>query len=214
MRDIDPSVQAAMQARAVMPCDLLSVWPKDRESGAEVEFGFWPWPHAATLAVIDPITRATVDRLFQPNGLISIGPIRYTADLTVREVEGRMSPLDAAAIDAIRTYDLRNARVELHTGWLSPTTGLLIDAAVPDFVGWVDRATITTPREGEEGALDVTLVSHSRLLTRPSGLLRSHEALTARAAGDTFRKDAASVGSWQIFWGRDKQALGQPAGTS
>ena len=71
------------------------------------------------------------------------------------------------------------------------------------FVGTIDEAPITTPKEGESGDVTLTCTSNTIELTRVNPETRSDAAQRLRAASDDFFVDAAVVGNWQQFWGQE-----------
>ena len=112
------------------------------------------------------------------------------------------SQLDDRINDLLRTYDIRQARVEIYRGHFNAETMVMGAPAEPRFVGFVDGAPVETPTENAEGSIKIKCVSSAQELTRANPDMRSDESQQARAPGDDFYKDVTSVGDLVIFWGR------------
>lgn len=203
MRSVDSGVIAALQSRSLMSRTFIYIVAKDRGSGDPAPVGFWNDVGDITAPVIDGISQATVARDFYGSGrLIGIDDIPLTSDISVREINGTLSQVDELTQAAFRLYEARFAPVQIYRGIYNPATHVLIDAAVCRFVGFIDDATIVTPREGGFGSINVKIVSHSRELTRASTDVRSDESQQARSPGDRFFADAGVAQDWEMFWGR------------
>lgn len=206
MRALDPAVQAALEAGALVPRDFLWIVARDRETGAPYGWGAWSDVGAVTAEVIDPVSRATVSRTYEgAGGLVEVGDVALISGLTVQVVDIRLSQIDQGAETILRSYDLRRAPVQLHRGFLDPQTHRLVAPAVPRFVGFVDEAPVTTPAEGAEGGIVLTCASHTQELARSSAAKRSDADQRLRNASDGFFRHAATVGSWKIWWGQEAQ---------
>ena len=156
-----------------------------------------------TAAVKDGRTGSTVTRDFRGLGqALQIGKIPLTCDLTIRSVDIELPHLDVIVEQLVRTYDVRGAPMQIYRGYFDPATRVLVAAAKPRFVGYVDGAPIVTPKEGGEGSITLHCVSTTRELTRTSSEVRSHESQLARTNGaDDFYQDVGVVGDWDIAWG-------------
>lgn len=206
MKTYSTNTTAALAARRLMPRDFLTITARDRETGDPVSVGFWSDLATVDALVIDPDTGASSLRTFKGAGaLIGITDIPAVVGVSVETVTITMSQLDEQVEAAVRLYDVKQARVEIHTGLLDPDSRKLVDPAEPLFVGFVDRVEIRTPRENEEGAAVLVCTSGTQELLRSNPATRSHEDQQIRAPGDAFFKDAAVCGDWDHYWG----AVGQ-----
>lgn len=209
MKTFAPEYQAALAARRLLPRDFLSITARNRSTGLPETVNFWSDLSNVSALVIDPDTGAPVLRDYRGAGsLIQISDIPAIAGVTVQRVTIRMSQLDEQVEQAVRLYDVKQARVEIHTGLLDPESRKLVSPAEPLFVGFIDEAPITTPAEGEDGGVTLTCTSHTQELARSNPATRSHAdqgGPTGRAPGDDFFIDAAVVGDWDHYWG----AVGQ-----
>jgi hypothetical protein len=200
---MSPENQAALAARRLLPRDFLTITARDRTSGAPVTVGFWSDLSTVAAFVIDPETGLAASRSFYgAGGLIQISDIVAASDLAVQNVTITMSQLDEQVEQAVRLYDIKQARVEIHTGLLDPDTRLMVAPGDCVWVGFVDELRILTPSEGEVGSVTLTCASHLQELLRSNPATRSHEDQMLRDPTDDFFVDAAVVGDWDHQWGQ------------
>ena len=202
MKVVSPNTATALAARRLAPRDFLTITARDRSNGESVTVGFWSDLANVDALVVDPDSGAPDLRTFHGAGsLISISDIPAVVGVSVQNVTITMSQLHEQVEQAIRLYDCKQARVEIHTGLLDPDSKKLIDPAERIFVGFVDHIEIRTPRENEDGAAVLTCTSGTQELLRSNPATRSHEDQQVRAPGDAFFKDAAVCGEWRHNWG-------------
>lgn len=197
---------AALAARRLMPRDFVWIVARDRETGEPASVGFWSDLSNVSALMIDPETGAPVLRDFYgAGGLIQVSDIPSIVGVSVENVTVTMSQLHDQVEEAIRLFDCKQARIEVHTGLLDPETRQLVDPAEPIFVGFIDHIEIRTPSENEDGAAILTCASGTQELLRSNPATRSHADQQVRAPGDDFFLDAAVCGDWDHYWG----AVGQ-----
>lgn len=202
--DLEAEDIAAMSAQELVPRQFMWITARLFDTDCLVSAGYWTDEGTYDFQVIDGNTREEVTRTYVGSGtLISVSAIPLVADLSIRKVTARLSPINEILAIQLRGYDLRNAPVEIHRGFLNPFTRELLAPAKPQFVGTCDAARIVTPEESEtaEGYAELDLVSIARELTRASAEKRSHESQLRRDPTDDFFKDAEIAGSWEQFWG-------------
>lgn len=219
MKSYSANTVAALAARRLMPRDFLTITARERDTGEPVTVGFWSDLANVTALVIDPETGGPDLRSFYGAGsLIAISDIPAIVGVSVENVTLTMSQLHDQVEQAIRLYDCKQARVEIHTGLLDPDSRKLVDPAEPVFVGFIDKIEIRTPAEGGEGATILTCASGTQELLRNNPSTRSHAdhgGPTGRAPGDDFFRDAAVCGDWDHYWGavgQQKVETVKPAG--
>lgn len=202
MKSYSTNTVAALAARRLMPRDFLTITARDRETGDPVTVGFWSDLANVSALVIDPETGAPDLRDFYGAGsLISISDIPAIVGVSVETVKISMSQLHDQVEQAVRLYDCKQARVEIHSGLLDPDSRKLVDPAEPVFVGFIDKIDIRTPAENEAGAAVLTCASGTQELLRNNPSTRSHADQQVRAPGDDFFKDVAVCGDWDHYWG-------------
>jgi hypothetical protein len=192
----------AIRAGTVSTRDLVWITARNRSNGDPVGIGFWSDAGNVSFNVIDALTGSTVGRSFNGGSLLSVGEIENVSDLSVITVQLEFSAFDAAVELAMRTHDVRLAPVQIYQLLLDPLTSIPVAAARARFVGIIDEAPVTDGKEGEGGVVRMVAASQSRELSRVNSSVRSHDSQLARAAGDAFYKDTATVGEWDIAWGQ------------
>ena len=201
MRSLSLEAQLALEGRSFNIRDLIWFTVRHRDTGAEVQQGYWSDLTTETFEVIDPRSQLVQNREFAGAGdLISISPIPLVSNLTVQNVTVELSQIGDAD-NLIRTYDARQARVEIFRGLFEPSTAQQIAPAYPRFLGFVDEPEVVTPVESQTGSITLNLASHTQELTRSNPATRSDAYQRLRNQADSFRRHAASVGTWDINWG-------------
>jgi len=205
MKSLSSANASALSSVEQIPRDFLWIRPRNRSTGARVDWGAWSGVGTISASVIDPVTGGTVSRDYVGAGnLVEGSPIPLVVGLTVQTVTVRISQIADHAEDLVRTHDAKFAPVEIHRGMLSALTGELVAPAYCRFRGLVDDARIERPADGEEGVIELTIASHTQELPRRESWKRSDADQKAnRDATDDFFQHAAVVGTWQIFWVND-----------
>jgi len=202
-RSLSAETLAALAARSLVPRDFLWIVARTRDTGAPISVGFWSDLQNVTAQVIDPDTDLAVTRTFYgAGGLISISDIPLVAVLTVQNVTISMSQLDEMVEQAVRDYDVKQARIEIHRGLFDPDSRTLVAPAFCRWVGFVDTIQIKTPAENEDGGVTLNCVSHTQEMVRSNPDTRSHESQKLRDPNDDFFIDANVVGDWDHDWGQ------------
>lgn len=203
MRDISTENATALAARRLVARDFLWVVARNRDTGDPVPDGMWSDAGTKTVDVINPDSGSSEARTYYGAGtLVAISDIPLVANLTVQTVTIVLSQVHERVETLVRTYDCKQARVEIHRGLFDPSTRVLVAPAECRFVGFVDSIEIKTPTENEAGSVTLTCSSHTQEMTRSNPDTRSHESQLLRDATDTFYIDTAVVGSWEHFWGK------------
>lgn len=212
MREVDDATQAALAARALVARDFILVTGKSFADGTIRTVGFWSDFGTITVSVIDGDTGEAVSHDYIGTAtLMAIDDIPLTADVTIRTINASLSQINEAVTDEVRGYDLKQAPVQIHRGLFDPTTRNLVAPPRPRFVGFVDKCVITTPQEGNDGSIVLTMTSHTQELTRFNTDKCSDDSQKARHANDAFYQDMAVVGNWQVFWGQASGSAAAPA---
>lgn len=205
MFSLDSAEITALQQSTVDARNFVWLLPKDRETGNPVGIGFWSDGGPFTCDVVDALTGSTVSRSFNGGALVEIGEITRASDIAVRRVEVTLSAIDEATAALLRTYDGRQAPIQIYRGIFTPGTFNLMAPAKPVFVGFVDEAPIVTAALNGTSKAGLRCVSQTVELTRKNPAVRSHESQIARAAGDNFYKDVNTVGDWEVAWGEHRK---------
>ena len=174
---------------------LFWIAPRNRSTGAPVPTGFWTGAYDADF-VIGGETRTYLGA----EGALDVDDIPGGTGLDIRYVTARLG-LKEQADDIIRQFDPKLAPVEIHTAAFDLDTGNLVAEPRRIFTGAVNETPITTPAEGGNFTLEVTLASSARALTRTLPLYRSDSELRRRDPNDRFREHVSTTGLRQVAWG-------------
>lgn len=206
MRAISTANQTALSERALVARDFLWFVARNRVTGLPETVGFWSDLENVSAQVLDPDTLGTVTRSYYgAGGLIEIEGIPAVSTIQVQDVVIQMSQLDEMVQQAVRLYDLKQARVEIHRGLFDPVSRNLVAPAIVRFVGFVNLVDIRTPRENEAGGVQITCVSHTQELLRSNPSTRSHEDQRyTRDPNDFFFVDAGVSHAWDYQWGQNQ----------
>ncbi|MBZ9922144.1 hypothetical protein LB579_31155 [Mesorhizobium sp. BR1-1-7] len=202
MRTLSTENAAALAARQLVARDFLWIIARDYDTGGDVPHGFWSDVGDVSAPVLDPNTGLSDTRSFEGSGtLIQIGAVPLVSNLTVQNITISLSQIDESVANFARGYDLKQARVEVYRGLFSPASRRLVAPAVNRFVGFVDQVEITTPKEGEAGAIVLTCASNTQEVTRSNPDTRSYDSQVLRSETDNFFQDVTTVAGWEFFWG-------------
>lgn len=204
MRDIAAANLTALQSRRLMPRDFIWFVVRDRTTGAAVTDGYWSDIGSITAQYVDPDTGGVGSRTWAGAGsLIQISAVPLVSSLTVQNVTITLSQVADRVNNLVRGYDCKQGRVEIYRGLFDPANRIMVSPAMPRFVGTIDEAPITTPKEGESGDVSLTCTSNVIELTRSNPDTRSDASQRLRLSSDDFFVDSAVVGTWQQFWGQE-----------
>ena len=211
-RYISPENQAALQSRQLVARDFLWLVVRNRSTGAQVTDGLWSDVGNVSAQIIDPDSGATVTRDWYGSGtLVAIDDIPMVSNLSVQNVNIRLSQIDDRINDLVRLYDAKQGRVEIYRGLFDPDSRQMVAPAECRFVGFIDQINITTPSENEEGSVTLTCASHTQEMTRSNPDTRADATQKLRSSNDSFFQDTSTAGEWEVFWGSVKgQVPSQP----
>jgi hypothetical protein len=200
---------AALQERRLVARDFIWFIVRDRSDGSPVEDGYWSDVGSITADVVDPNTGGTQSRsFFGALNLISISDVPLVSTLTVQNVTVTLSQVSDRINDLVRFYDCKQGQVQIFRGLFDTSTRAMVGPAFPRFVGFIDEAPITTPKEGGSGDVTLTCTSNTQEMTRSNPDTRSDASQRLRSATDNFFQDASVVGAWQQFWGKANGTVG------
>lgn len=205
VRQISPENHAALQARQLVARDFLWLVVRDRATGAQVTDGLWSDVGNVTAQVINPDTGLVDTRNWYGSGtLVAIDDIPMVSNLSVQNVNIRLSQIDDRINDLVRLYDAKQGRVEIYRGLFDPDSRQMVAPAECRFVGFIDQIEIKTPSENEEGSVTLVCASHTQEMTRGNPDTRSDATQKLRSSTDNFFQDTSTAGEWPVFWGSEK----------
>lgn len=197
MRDLPVEIQAELAKRTgVNVKTFLYVRARNRTTGEPEMVGFWNGHDVATFVVDGQ------SRIYHGAGsLLGVETYRQASGLHIRSLNIRLSVITPELDAALRLYDSKNAPVEVHQGFFSTETNELVAPLQRVFKGWINKFPVKMPAKGGNGTATVQMVSQSRMLTKKSGMRRSHETQIKRNPVDAFFKFVAITGQLQVAWG-------------
>lgn len=207
MRDISPSFLDALmrsQETGIAPRQFLYINAKRTEDNSPVSIGFWNGDDDITISVVSPITNLLEARNYYGFQNLQISPIIRNSKLQIEEVTVTLSQITNEAQQAIRGYDLRLAKAEVHECIMDGRSPVAPPECV--FLGEIDSAPLNTPEAGSDGNISVTMVSDAiSMLNITNPLMSSFEGQKLRNPNDHFGKYASTVSKVDIPWGRKKK---------
>lgn len=206
MRDwAAPTVNYLNARQGIIERWFLYFIGKNRTTGAIEEIGFTNLPYTVTVSVISGQTGLPVSRDYVGVGsLIEVGDVALVSDLTIQTFRAKLTQTNPSVNNAIRGYDTRNAKAEMHYGLFDLNSRKLIDTPYPQFVGFLNKSPIKRAAAGGSGGVQVEMVSRTRELTIVNSAVKSDEYQQVRAPGDRFRKYSSVANLWQVWWGEAK----------
>ena len=205
VRVLDVATQGAVRDRSrVIPRNFVLVWPN---AGEEEVFGFTDFGEDAILNIVNGETGATESYTFYGDNapIQGMDPIPLKVGLEVNTVEVVLNHLHPVVQLMTRGHDIRNAKVQIHRGYLDPESMLLVAAPRCRLLGQVNTNPTSIPAVGGQGDTTLRIVSHTRELSRTNPAKRSDETQRLRD-GDRFRRYSGTAGKWEIFWGESQGA--------
>ncbi len=205
MKNISSSfgaVLAGVRDGSLVPVQFVWFRARDRATGAPAELGLWTWDDDISVQVLSGTTGLPVTRSYYGALNLEISDIHHVSDLTIQSVTIGMSQIADAAQQLVRGYDLRLAKCEIHEMAFNPETGTFASAPELVMLGEVDGAPLDTPAIGQDGGLEVTVVSDAISMLRRTNPQKSSYEGQRRRGGDEWGKYSSTVATWDIPWGK------------
>jgi hypothetical protein len=192
------AVTTMLAARSgVFTRQMLWLNARNRATGAAEAIGFWTGDDHQEF-VIGAATRL----YFGAGTILGIDAIIQQTGIVVRMLNVTLSPLSAEVALAIRGYDPRLGRAEIHQGFFSTDTGVLLAEPTRVFKGFINSTPIMTPQIGGQASAALVLASNSQSLTRVAPLKKSDQSQRLRG-NDRFFQYADVSGSVPYVWGEN-----------
>lgn len=207
MRTLDTATLDAIGDRGgVVLVNFVLVTAKDAEGDGQF-FGFTDYGEDVAVNVIDGLTGDEVNRTYYGDNAPLQGmdpiPMRVGID-EVTTTQVVLNPHHDVVQLMYRGHDCRNAPVQIHRGYLSRESHLLVAAPRIRRLGWVNGAPEELAPAGGVSRLRLEVVSVTRELTRINPARRSDETQRLRS-DDRARRYSGTAYQWQIFWGEAKR---------
>lgn len=207
VRVLDVDTQDAIRdRRAVIPRNFVVVGPVTPiGGGTPVHFGFTDFGEDVAVVILDAWTgiETSYDFFGDNAPITSMDPMPQKIGVEVDTAQVVLNQLHPAVQSLVRGHKCRNAKVQIHRGWLSPESMLLVAPPRPRRRGAVNGTPISTPEAGGAGRVVLKVVSQSRELTRTNPARASFEFYNRRS-DDQWGRYAGTSGQWSIWWGEER----------
>lgn len=207
MLSVDPTYLTALAQRRIYPRDFLWIKARTRDAiPVPVEEAYWSDIGSVDAPVYDYASGNAITRTYAGAGqLVAIPEIPRVANLTVLDVPVRLLNIGDDIDRLVRTYDAKQAEIEIHRGLMNVDTRTLIATAMPLFKGFIDTVDLPRPAQGQKDVTVLHCKAHALEFNRSNPAKRSDEDQRLRDANDEFYASVAVVGEWEQFWGRARQ---------
>lgn len=198
MPDLEPTQESQLaERRGSMAHVLLWVTAKDRTTGDPASLGFWTGDDHADISI------GGVSRTYYGAGaVIDVAPVRAGIGVRVRYHTITLPPMLDEVKQALRGYEPRLAKVEVHVAPIDLDTGGLLGAPIRMIKGTLNEAPEEIGPKGGDGQVRLRIASTARRLTFGLPLLRSNEELKRRDTADLGREYSDVAGDWVVPWGQ------------
>lgn len=204
MRILAPEISASLNTRqGVKPRVLWWVEARNRTTGQKETVGFWNGDDHQSFVINGQ------SRLYYGAGnVLGYGDATFEAALNIRSFAVTTAYLTPEIELALRGYDTRFARTDVHLALFDTATNNLVAPPVRVFKGWINKVKLKTPKVNETGSATVELVGHTRLLTKRLASKRSDQNQRLRNGDDFFFNDVSMTGTVTTAWGEKAVAGG------
>lgn len=204
VRTLDASSQTAIRTRsAIVLRNMVVITAKSRLDWSDVVYSFWDDADSLTATVVNEDGGSEAHTFVGDGAILAMDTIPMRIGLEVRTVAISLSPLNSTVELMVRGSDPRGAKVEIYRALLDPDTKQLVAAPRIRFLGKVNEAPIDTAAAGNESAVTLRVVSHTRELTRTNPAKKS-DAQQQLRQGDRFRRYTGVAENWDVWWGEAK----------
>lgn len=176
---------------------LYWIRAKNRSTGEEEALGIWNGEDTQQF-VIGLETRVYIGG----GGFLAVGNLKREMNLNIQQLTITGNPVSPEFIDALRLYDPKGAKVEIHLVFFDPETNQQVGLPYRWYKGWLNTAPIRTPEKNGQATVELNHVGHSRILTRLLPSKRSDDSQRRRLSTDTFFKYVTISGAVETPWGQ------------
>lgn len=202
MRTFDTNYQTALNnslETGIVPVWFLWIHTRNRSTQAIVEQGVCSRDEDFVLTVPKPDGTTSASRTYWGDVGLEVGEITNSLALEDVGQSLRLDPLSPVVQSLFRSFDLRHAYVELHTGILNG--GALVSPPQLVGVGLIDVSSEQIPAVGGEASLSLTIGDDFMdQLTQINPAKSSDAHQKRRQAGDLFSQYSGVVGSRELQW--------------
>ena len=200
MKSRSATVQAYLAERkGIEEHGLIWLKAKDRATGNPSPIGVWSGMRDVTFTIGGEV------RTYRGAGqVLKLPEIVSEVGLKDRRTKISLSPLSDEVKSMLNDRDVRNAQLEIHTGYIVQGGSAFIDQPDREYRGFVADMVLKTPPKGGVATADFDLRSASMVLRRPLALKKSPESLKLRSPTDEFRQYIDVTGVTESVWGEER----------
>ena len=200
MKTRSAAVQAYLAQRVgIEEHGLFWVKAKDRATGNPSPIGVWSGGRDVTFTLDGEV------RTYHGAGpVLKLPEIVSEVGLKDRRTKLSLSPLSDEVKSMLNDRDVRNCRLEIHTGYIVHGGSAFVDVPDREYRGFIADVVVKTPSKGGAATADFDLRSASMVLRRPLALKKSSESLKLRAPLDEFRQYTDVTGVTESVWGEER----------
>ena len=199
MRSFDVPTQAILDGRqGIIARQLIWITAKNRSTGNPETIGFWNGEDHQVVTI-----NAENRTYYGAGTMLNVPRIISEVGLKVRTLRITFSAIAPEVEIALRQYDARLAKIQIHRVLLDLDTRNLVSEPHRVFKGTINKHPIPTKRPGEKAELTVELVTSARSLTNTLALLKSN-ASQKQINGDKFYRYAVIAGDVVTVVGEEK----------
>ena len=213
MPAVSPEALTALSEEHLSPRNFVTMWAKNRTTGAIKQVGFWDGLDAVSFPAWNPQTGANESRSYEPFGqLVSVQDIAWGDDLTTKQVEINFTGM-GGVFDAVRNFTVEQQRIEIHRGLFFPNGGSLKTPLLLRMAGIVDEVTVgigaVNPSSKDSQPSGIRIVATGQLaeLRRALSKNRCDEHQREVLSTDTGLRHAIRVPDWEQYWGQQKNRI-------
>ncbi|MFD1342876.1 hypothetical protein [Litorisediminicola beolgyonensis] len=196
MPELDPLVQAQLAERRGTAAMVL-VWlvAKNRSTGAPETIGFWTGDDHENFTI-----RGETRLYYGAGAVIDVGAVRSGVGIRKRNHRLRLPPMLAETRQALRGYEPRQARVEVHVCPMDLDSGRPLAEPFRIIKGVLEGAPETLGQEGGASFTELRIATGTRL-TEGLPAYKSNAALQAVNPTDRGREYSDLGEEWRVRWG-------------
>lgn len=188
---IDSNMQAVLNSGSFIMTWLLHLEPKNRDTGAVEPLSIHTGLDNLTLNI------GGVNRTYSGVGsIVDVPQFDSFVGLNPSAKEFRLSILHPEVTNAIRAYDTKFAKAEVHLGLFDEAMNFV--GASPVVIGWADGAVVT--ETDDEAYCTLPIVSNVRAGTKTLPITKSNEIQKLRDPTDNGFKYAAVTPQTKVVW--------------
>lgn len=198
MRDLPPEIQALLARRdGIIVHQLFLISARNRTTNAMEQIGIWSGMDHKEFVI-----EGQSHTFYGAGNFIGVAPMKTETGLNIRKLSVTLSPFSTEMQLVLRQYDPKFAPFAMYLAFYDPATNNMVADPWRAFKGWTDGAPIRQSAKGDtDSQAALSIVGHTRILTRVIPSKRSNETQKRRLITDTFFNMVSMTGTIITPWG-------------